>query len=49
MPLAKEKWFTWFKLATELRGSVIPAIWRRVGGSMIFAAIVTNKCLIKNV
>ena len=44
MTLAREKWFTWFNLTTELRGSVIPAVWRRVAGTMIFAKILTDSC-----
>jgi len=30
----------WFKLALELRSSVIPTIWKPVGLSMIFASVV---------
>ncbi|WP_019506635.1 bestrophin family protein [Pleurocapsa sp. PCC 7319] len=41
MSSGREKWFTWIKLAIDLRSSVIPAIWRRVVATMIFAAIVT--------
>ena len=44
MPSAREKWFTWFKLTIKLRGSVIPAVWRRVAGTIIFAAISTGSC-----
>lgn len=40
MPSARQKWFTWFQLATDLRSSVIPSIWRRVVGTMVFAATV---------
>ena len=41
MPSARQRWFTWFQLAIDLRSSVIPSIWRRVVGTMVFAAIVT--------
>ncbi|MGB3692789.1 MAG: bestrophin family ion channel [Spirulinaceae cyanobacterium] len=41
MSSAQKKWFTWFRLAIDLKSSVIPTIWRRVAGTMIFAALVT--------
>ncbi len=41
MVSAREKWFTWFKLIIDLKSSVIPAIWRRVIATMVFAAMIT--------
>ena len=32
----KKNWFYWFKLALDIRSSVLRAIWRRVVGAMIF-------------
>jgi putative membrane protein len=36
----QKSWFNWFKLALNIRSSVIRSIWRRVVAAMIFAGVI---------
>lgn len=37
----KKSWFKWFKLALDIKSSVLRAIWRRVVGTMIFSVLIS--------
>ncbi len=37
----RKSWFQWFKLAFDIKSSVLRAIWRRVVGTMIFSTFIS--------